>query len=158
MVGPITSHASELTNLTRLYLNGNLLNGTSPLWLYNLPSFTYLDLNNNQGTGHIKSFLHKKLLTLGMSKNKLQLPVPSSMFKCSNLTQVDLSSNNLSGILYFNTVSSSKNLCTLIFAATVYQWLPKSMYPLPCPDSSFWYCILCNISEFFLGTLEDIQE
>ncbi|XP_024022064.1 receptor-like protein Cf-9 [Morus notabilis] len=79
LVGPVPLH------LESLFLHGNFLNGTIPSWLYSHPSLQNLHLDHNQFTGHIGEFQYNSLVNLGLSSNKLQGLIPSSIFQQVNL-------------------------------------------------------------------------
>ncbi|KAJ0102140.1 hypothetical protein Patl1_04098 [Pistacia atlantica] len=92
--GPIPTHASRLKNLVTLSLGSNLLNGTIPSGLYTLPLLNNIDLSCNQLTGNIEKF-----------QNSLR-----SIFELENLTDLVLSSNNLSGVLELYMFAKLENL------------------------------------------------
>ncbi|KAF3435123.1 hypothetical protein FNV43_RR22210 [Rhamnella rubrinervis] len=94
------SFGSVPWSINSLDLSNNLLNGTIPNWLYSIPSLTYLNLRNNQFTGHIPEFESFSLQSLDLSNNKLHGSIPSSIFQQVNLGSLDLSSNYLSGFVH----------------------------------------------------------
>ncbi|KAG4150116.1 hypothetical protein ERO13_D05G375300v2 [Gossypium hirsutum] len=98
--GSIPDEVTAFPNLISLVLTNNLLNGTLPSWLYTAPSLN----------GHIKEFQSKSLELIWLENNKLQGPLPSSVFQLLNLTQLLLSSNNLSGVIEFRMFSNLPNL------------------------------------------------
>ncbi|GAY49108.1 hypothetical protein CUMW_116750 [Citrus unshiu] len=79
---PVPSHGSRLQNLVLIRLNNNSLSGTIPSWLFTLPLLEYVRLSDNQHSGHIDEFPSKSL----------------SIFELVNLTDLQLDSNNFSGI------------------------------------------------------------
>ncbi|XP_060676456.1 receptor-like protein 53 isoform X2 [Ziziphus jujuba] len=101
-------------NLESLSLSNNFLNGTIPNWLFALPSLQYLDLGNNEFTGHIPKFETTSLTSLYLNNNKLNGSIPISIFQLVNLTGLDLSSYSLSGFpqidLSLNTLSSFSSI------------------------------------------------
>ncbi|KAK4594637.1 hypothetical protein RGQ29_018357 [Quercus rubra] len=98
------------SKLVYLYLSDNLLNGTIPSWLYDIPSLLYLSLEYNQLTGHIGEFLHNSLVVLRLSNNKLHGPLPLSISKLASLNQLSVSFNNLSGNVESKIFFRLKNL------------------------------------------------
>ncbi|XP_050279364.1 receptor-like protein 7 [Quercus robur] len=94
------SSSNSSSNLVSLILSYNLLNGTIPSWLYDIPSLQYLFLDNNQLTGQIDEFHHNSLKYLDISFNNLSGSVEPNIFtKLKSLEEVDLSHNNLQGHL-----------------------------------------------------------
>uniref|UniRef100_A0A7N2N0S7 Receptor-like protein 12 n=2 Tax=Quercus lobata TaxID=97700 RepID=A0A7N2N0S7_QUELO len=89
------------SNLVYLDLSHNLLNGTIPSWVYDIPSLQELFLDNNQFTGHIGEFLHNSLVDLLLSNNKLHGPLPLSISKLDTFRgrTWDIRSNLLQGPL-----------------------------------------------------------
>ncbi|KAK4543164.1 hypothetical protein RGQ29_033155 [Quercus rubra] len=98
------------SNLVQLWLSDNLLNGTIPSWLYDIPSLQSLYLDNNQLTGHIGEFLHNSLVFLQLSNNKLHGPLPLSISKLVSLRELGVSFNNLSGNVESKIFFRLKNL------------------------------------------------
>ncbi|XP_059066686.1 receptor-like protein 43 [Cryptomeria japonica] len=87
-----------LSNVSDVDLSGNQLNGSLPSCLGNLSSLTQLDLSYNWLTGNI--LLSSSLAVLHLSSNNLEgETVLSSLCMLSNLTEVDLSDNQLNGSL-----------------------------------------------------------
>ncbi|XLT26713.1 hypothetical protein HN873_058005 [Arachis hypogaea] len=107
--GPLPDKVAFL-NLTQLYLQGNLLNGTIPEWVLSLKSLRYLDLSNNRFRGHISEITSYSLKYLDMCNNELQGNFPESIFHLVNLTDLCLSSDNWSGIVHFALFSKLQNL------------------------------------------------
>ncbi|KAK4594643.1 hypothetical protein RGQ29_018361 [Quercus rubra] len=101
------------SNLVQLWLSDNLLNGTIPSWLYDIPSLQYLILANNQLTGHIGEFLHNSLVALWLNNNKLHGPLPLSISKLVSLRYLGVSFNNLSGNVESKIFFRLKNLSSL---------------------------------------------
>ncbi|WRX29454.1 Leucine-rich repeat - like 10 [Theobroma cacao] len=104
------SQLNAFPNLIHLDLSVNFLNGTLPSWLYTTSSLKSINLQHNQLSGHIKQFQHISLERIILGNNKLQGLDPSSMSQLVNLTLLDLSSNNLSGIEESDLFSKVQNL------------------------------------------------
>ncbi|KAL1347626.1 hypothetical protein AAHE18_07G020400 [Arachis hypogaea] len=107
--GPLPKNIIGFSSLTRLLLNHNLLNETIPSWCFSLPILTFLDLSDNQFTGHISSISSHSLQYLDLCRNKLHGNVPESMFNLVSLTKLCLS-GNWSGSLHFSLLSKLQNL------------------------------------------------
>ncbi|KAK4593993.1 hypothetical protein RGQ29_017889 [Quercus rubra] len=149
------------SNLEHLLLSRNLLNGTVPSWVYTIPSLRFLCLNYNQFTGHIGDFQHNSLVVLLLNNNNLHGPLPLSLSKSVNLSELSISFNNLSGNVESKIFSKLKSL----------QYLDMSNNPL-LSLSSFTFAtnILpklsslslssCKLSEIphFLRTAEYIED
>ncbi|CBI33996.3 unnamed protein product, partial [Vitis vinifera] len=120
--GQLPPSIGNLTNLQELGFshNFNLFNETIPSWLYTLPSLVILDLSHNKLTGHIGEFQFDSLKYEYLNSNLLQGPLPnppnstfffsvshnklsgeisSLICKASSMGILDLSNNNLSGML-----------------------------------------------------------
>ncbi|WRX28365.1 Leucine-rich repeat - like 10 [Theobroma cacao] len=108
--GSIPNEVTAFPNLIHLHLSFNFLNGTLPSWLYTTSSLKSINLQHNQLSGYIKQFQHISLEEIFLQNNKLQGLDPSSMSQLVNLTSLDLSSNNLSGIEESDLFSKVQNL------------------------------------------------
>ena len=115
LVGPLPSHVSGL-NLIVLDLSSNFLNGTLPSWLFSMPSLETLDLFYNQFVGEIGEFKYNSLKNLDLGYNKLHGSILGSVSRLVNLTELYLSSNNLSIMLGSEMFSKLKNLETLVLS------------------------------------------
>ncbi|XP_017985308.1 PREDICTED: receptor-like protein 12 [Theobroma cacao] len=124
--GSIPVQASAFPNLIDLDLSENLLNGALPAWLYTIPSLKFITIHNNQLTGHINEFQYKSLTWISLGNNKLQGQIPKSIFELVNLTDLDLSSNNLSGIVELDALLKLQNL----------EWLDLSYNSLSSINSN----------------------
>ena len=114
LIGPLPSHVSGL-NLRVLFLSSNFLNGTLPTGLFSLPSLEVLYLGDNQFVGEIGEFKYNSLMYLNLGYNKLHGSILRSVSRLVNLTELYLSSNNLSIMLGSEMFSKLKNLETLDF-------------------------------------------
>ncbi|KAL5548567.1 hypothetical protein UlMin_003798 [Ulmus minor] len=136
--------------LVGLFLDDNLLNGTIPSSLFNLPSLYFLCLDNNQFSGNIEEFNRSYLLFLLLANNKLEGHIPRSMFKQEYLISLDLSSNNLSGTVDFEQFLKLENLTILNLSSNKYLSLSSNNfinYSLPQNLQSLTMSS-CNVSEF----------
>ncbi|XP_049410718.1 receptor-like protein 43 [Solanum stenotomum] len=93
---PLPSKESMLQKLSELDLSDNLLNGTIPSWVFNIPLVDSLWLHNNQFSGlanEIKT--NPTLQLLYLNNNQLCSSFPQSFVNLTNLSTLDLSSNNI---------------------------------------------------------------
>ncbi|PWA74513.1 Leucine-rich repeat-containing protein [Artemisia annua] len=101
----------NLTHLTYLRLSFNRLNGTLPSWLFTSPSLKYLGLRFNMFSGNVPfdSFALPSLQVLYLNvNNQLTGQIDVQTFcQLTNLTDLDLSSNNFSGEWELDTLLSS---------------------------------------------------
>ncbi|XP_038690672.1 receptor-like protein Cf-9 [Tripterygium wilfordii] len=116
LVGP----APDLSNLSKLVfldLSANSLSGTISSSSFSFSSLQYLYLQNNHFTGGIEDFQSKSLREIDMSYNKLQGPIPNSIFHLSkSLEYIDMSNNRLQGPIP-SSVFGQINLTTLFLSS-----------------------------------------
>ncbi|GKE40114.1 leucine-rich repeat-containing protein, partial [Tanacetum coccineum] len=111
------SSLSNLTHLESLVLSYNTLNGTLPSWLFTSPSLKYLLLDNNMFSGNVpfESFALPSFFTLFLNNNQLSGQIDMQTFRrLTNLTDLDLSSNNFSGEWELDTLLSSLAFLTIL--------------------------------------------
>ncbi|XP_039163944.1 receptor-like protein kinase 5 [Eucalyptus grandis] len=97
--GEIPSTVSSWRNLRVFIANNNLLRGTVPTELTQLPFLTRLLLGQNKLSGNLPTDIvsWKSLITLDLSHNQLTGPIPSKFGSLPVLTRLDLSENQLCG-------------------------------------------------------------
>ncbi|KAG5253400.1 receptor protein [Salix suchowensis] len=115
-------------SLQTLQLSNTNFSGTIPGSIANLTQLFYLDLSSNKFEGEIPSGHWEGLLSLtyvdlgcnafngsipSSFSNKLEGPIPSSVFDLANLNVLDLSSNKLNGTVELHLVQKLLNLTTL---------------------------------------------
>ncbi|XP_045786770.1 receptor-like protein 7 [Trifolium pratense] len=110
LVGPIPIEITKLSKLSYVDLGYNMLNETIPDWCYYLPSLLELYLDNNHLIGFIGEFSTYSLQYLYLSNNNLHGHFPNSIFEFQNLTGIELSSTNVSGVVDFHQFSKFKKL------------------------------------------------
>lgn len=110
LIGPIPSAVAGFPNMLLLFLFDNSFNWTIPSWIFNLPSIRFLDLHSNQLRGQIYYFQSMSLKQVDLSENNLHGTLPNSFSKLDNLTDLYISSNNLSGEVDISTFSSMSQL------------------------------------------------
>ncbi|KAL4598286.1 hypothetical protein ACB092_11G050500 [Castanea dentata] len=147
------------SKLVGLLLSDNLLNGTIPSWLYDIPSLMYLSLEYNQLTGHIGEFQHDSLRYLGLSNNNLHGHLPISIAKLVSLVYLRISFNNLSGSVEPNIFTKLKSLVEVDLSHNPLLSIHTYSYNIAdytLPKLQYLYLSSCNISEFpyFLKSTE----
>ncbi|KDP31685.1 hypothetical protein JCGZ_15010 [Jatropha curcas] len=108
--GSISNQLCGFSKLIKLDLSYNLLSGIIPSCVYGLPSLVWFSLSFNQLTGQLGEFRSKSLLEIVLESNKIYGPIHPSVFELTNLTNLHLPSNNLSGVVNLNMFSKLKNL------------------------------------------------
>ncbi|GMH28640.1 hypothetical protein Nepgr_030483 [Nepenthes gracilis] len=160
---------SKLSQLTSLDLSKNLLDGKVPSWLFSLPSLEELYLANNQFFGQLTviedgaSNNTTLLKYIDLGGNMIQGSIPNSIFELVSLVVLDLSSNNLSGIIELDMFCKLKNLTHLDLSYNGLSVLTKSSSTISsnvavCPRLQKLMCSSCNITDFpdFLRAQENL--
>ncbi|XP_062081158.1 receptor-like protein 9DC3 [Humulus lupulus] len=158
--GELPENVLSLPNLQQLDLSRNPnLNGSFPqynwsnqLKVLNLSaSGVVIDLPHlcRKLNGSIQEFQHNSLEFLKLSSNNLQGSFPRSIFQQVNLTNLLLSSNNLSDVLQFDHFSKLKNLQHLDLSDNSLSLVSNSKNNDTLPNTlSELYLSSCGISEF----------
>ncbi|KAL9432962.1 hypothetical protein AB3S75_027888 [Citrus x aurantiifolia] len=109
--GQLPHHVSGLSYLTTFDLFGNYFQGRVPSWLFTLPSLLSINPAWNMLNGPIDLFqLPNSLQDVRLEENEILGTIPNSIFQLVNLTILNLSSNNLSGVIRFDQFSKLKKL------------------------------------------------
>ncbi|KAJ9154221.1 hypothetical protein P3X46_027579 [Hevea brasiliensis] len=110
----------NFTSLDVFDIQGNNLNSTIPLWLFNISNFKYLDLSENVFQGSISSQMgnYNYLSFLDLSENELEGEIPGTLRNLCSLIELNLADNKFRGDISGSFGSSSgciqSNLKTLI--------------------------------------------
>ncbi|XP_074372568.1 receptor-like protein 7 [Apium graveolens] len=88
-------------SLAYLDLSNNQINGEIPQWIgsMGMHSMNYLNISHNSLTGGLENLPWNKLKYLDLQSNILQGSLPASICNSSSLIILNLSHNNLSGLL-----------------------------------------------------------
>ncbi|CAG7890518.1 unnamed protein product [Brassica rapa] len=114
-VGEIPSSFGYLNQMNRLHVYYNRLNGSFPIALLNLTELSSLMLDGNEFTGTIPPNITSlsKLTIFEAGSNAFTGALPSFLFTTPSISTVDLSYNQLRGILEFGNISSPPKLQVL---------------------------------------------
>ncbi|KAJ1265109.1 hypothetical protein BS78_08G053600 [Paspalum vaginatum] len=132
--GTIPSNLSQ--SLYRLRLGGNQLVGVIPASICDtngMPKMSYLELDNNDLTGHIPSELGNctSLSLLNLASNSLEGQVPDQISKLGKLVVLKLQNNKLSGVVP-STFSDLTSLSTLNLSLNSFSGvIPEGIFKLP---------------------------
>ncbi|KAG5598596.1 hypothetical protein H5410_029966 [Solanum commersonii] len=93
---PLPSNASMLPKLTYLDLSYNSLNGTIPSWLFSLPLLSSLSFQHYRLRGLADEVIktNPTIKDLHLSNNQLSGSFPQSLVNLTNLSTLDISTNN----------------------------------------------------------------
>ncbi|KAL1155494.1 hypothetical protein V6Z11_A08G028100, partial [Gossypium hirsutum] len=107
---PLPNHVSELQLLEELGLSNNSISGVVPSWLY------------NKLVGPIDRIQKpSSIQEVHLRYNNIGGPIPDSFFDLVNLTWLDLSSNNLSGVIKSDMLSKLTSLEVLDVSNNTYN-------------------------------------
>ncbi|CAI9100124.1 OLC1v1037054C1 [Oldenlandia corymbosa var. corymbosa] len=122
--GPIPPSLGNFKSLRLLDLSYNLFSGSIPSSLSKLPSILGIDLGHNRLTGPIpESFGHfvGKTPDLFLSNNFLSGPVPKSLGYVNFSSEINLSSNNLTGDPTF-LFGKNKTVITVELSSNLFEF------------------------------------
>ncbi|KAL0009614.1 hypothetical protein SO802_011116 [Lithocarpus litseifolius] len=150
------------SKLVGLSLSDNLLNGTIPSWLYDIPSLQYLSLDNNRFTRQIDEFQHDSLRYLYLRNNNLHGHLPISIAKLVKLFYLDISFNNISGHLESSMFSKLETLRIIDLSHNPLLSFHTYSYNIAdytLPKLQSLSLSSCNISEFpyILKSMENLN-
>ncbi|KAK8648344.1 hypothetical protein V6N13_129098 [Hibiscus sabdariffa] len=124
--GFLPAHVSKLQSLESLSLDNNLISGAVPSWLFTLPSLEFSGLGYNRLTGPVIEIQKpNSVQTVYLECNDIHGELPSSFFDLANLTDLDQSSNNLSGVIKSDMLSKLENLKTLDLSSNNFSGVIK---------------------------------
>ncbi|XP_024169159.1 putative receptor-like protein kinase At3g47110 isoform X2 [Rosa chinensis] len=145
------SIANLSTNLEKLRLPGNLLQGSIPTQLGNLANLQALALQENFFTGSIPIDIGKllRLQLLSLQNNKLSGRIPSSLGNLTTLLRLELQGNKLNG-----SIPSSLGKCQGLLKLDFSQNTLDGTIPQPLLNGLLYLSISLNLSKNqFTGSL-----
>ncbi|KAF7154472.1 hypothetical protein RHSIM_Rhsim01G0065900 [Rhododendron simsii] len=114
----------------------NLINGTIPSWVFQLPALKYLNLSHNELIGNTLEFQSSSLEIIDLSKNLTHLILSSNSFSgtiprsnrfSENLNVLALKMNNFSGTIH-DSFTKRNNLTTINLYGNGFEGpVPKSL-------------------------------
>ncbi|KAF7818449.1 piriformospora indica-insensitive protein 2-like [Senna tora] len=128
LVGSLSGVLRNFTNLRRLVLNGNGIDGEVPEMIGDLVNLEEITLSRNQLTGELPgSFANlKKLKLVDLSENNFEGCVPESLGSLTELLKLDMRSNRFMGKI----PESLRNLQGLEFLDLSYNHFGNFGVPL----------------------------
>ncbi|KAL3681614.1 hypothetical protein R1sor_024570 [Riccia sorocarpa] len=136
---------ATLRNLQKVDLGNNIITGSIPDDLVDIPTLQVLSLRFNNLSGPISplpsTWTVTNMTSPDLSSNFLQGDIPVSLFKLSNLTKLNLAGNNFTGKIpqlmacHYGDAALSDNLFLVVepcpLSATPSSPLPDEEEPLP---------------------------
>ncbi|PWA92461.1 receptor like protein 52 [Artemisia annua] len=159
LMGPLPESLVNLRQLVFLYLSSNMLSGVLPTRLFTLPSLEYVRLSRNMlnGTIPLELFSLQSIKGLSLGHNQLSgkidvlgnVPVAQTFQKLTNLTYLDLSSNNFRGDWELDTLLSSlTDLRELHLSRSGLSVMTKNATSYVNPDFKILGLAYCKIKVF----------
>ncbi|XP_017239973.1 receptor-like protein 35 [Daucus carota subsp. sativus] len=162
--GSLPSNVTALSfpRLATLDLSYNMLNGTIPSWLFD-HSIEGLYIGSNGFTGKLNEFDSSRsaLESFSCSQNLLSGTIPQSFYEPVNLSDLDFSSNNFSGVFDVEKLSHLEHLYGLALSNNSLSVRYTHSTTLS-PDIGYLGLSSCKITKFphfikgssFLGYLD----
>ena len=146
---------SFLKDLTLIDLRQNNFGGEIPDLFPNLPKLTDAYMSDNQLTGNFCEFqFGSSLQFLTLDNNRLHGCIPESISNLVNISLLDISSNNLSGIVNFEMFTKLKKIGTLALSHNSLSVSINKNFNHTFPALENLELASCNITNFpnFLNT------
>nr|AMM42872.1 LRR-RLK [Vernicia fordii] len=109
--GSIPSSVCNIPSLLQLDLSSNNFSGEAPdKFAENCSSLLFLSLSNNRLRGQMPNLNASKLMMLHLSENQFSGTLPNGILQLSNLYNMDISGNYMSGEIpsFFGNMSSQR--------------------------------------------------
>nr|KAJ0211107.1 hypothetical protein LSAT_V11C400225650 [Lactuca sativa] len=156
LVGSLPKTLVNLMHLTTLDLSFNKLNGTLPSLLFTLPLLENVFLYDNMFSGGLplELFSCRSLKILSLWGNKFDGNInkgsnPLSSIQLANLTYLDLSNNNFTGLWDLNILLSGlPNLETLSLSYSGLIVTNNNSFSHVNPELRYLYLASCNLTVF----------
>ena len=147
--GQIPSSLSNLKDLTIIDFSNNSFGGRISDFLTNLTKLTNVYLSYNQLTSQICEFqLGNSLESLFLDNNKRYGSISKSISNLVDLIDLDISSNNLSGIVKFELFTKFQNIRILALSHNSLSLSINKNFNHTFPKLVHLELASCNITEF----------
>ncbi|XP_058097694.1 receptor protein-tyrosine kinase CEPR2-like [Magnolia sinica] len=140
--GEISPSLSDLRSLQSLVLLSNSISGNFPLPLVNCSNLRFLDLSDNNLTGHLPDLsVLRNLQELDLSKNAFSGEFPSWISKLSALTSLGLAWNDFEEGEIPESLGNLKNLTLIYLASCNFRGeIPNAIFELKLLETLDFSC------------------
>ncbi|KAL5566031.1 hypothetical protein UlMin_029195 [Ulmus minor] len=146
--GHVPSSLQNLAKLKYLLLKGNKFSNLTLSWIGKLAKLNLLDLTKTNLREQIPiSFTNLTLLSQTLAHNQLTGPIPIWLMNLTQLTDLYLSHNNLSGTIELETFFKLRNLAFLRLSHNQLSLIPENTSNATLPELQVLELASCNLKK-----------